>query len=187
MCALNSGNLPLSWGNLAQLSELRITNAPLITGPIPVEWTANLKLQLLELSTLGISGPLDAIANISTVTNLALKSLPSATLQTPLQFLVPNTSATDIVLRAIAGWGGQMLNANLPSMYPNLSRLGLSELGLVGEIPAAWASFRPQQLTGLYLSGNALNGTLLSWLASRIARGYTIDLGSNQFTGKYAA
>jgi hypothetical protein len=181
---VNAGTLPPSWDSLPQLSELRITNAPLITGPLPAEWTANLKLQWLELSALGIFGPLDAIGNISTITNLALRSLPYATLQTPLESLLPNNSATVIVLRAVAGWGGQMLNANIPSTYPIISMLALSELGLVGEMPAAWASFRPQQLRGLYLSGNALNGTLPTWLASRIARGYTLDLGSNLFTGK---
>jgi hypothetical protein len=181
---VNAGTLPPGWSSLAQLSELRILNAPQITGPLPTEWTANLKLEWLELSALGISGPLDAVGNISTITNLALESLPYATLQTPLELLVPNTSATAIVLRAVAGLGGHMLNTNIPFTYPNISRLALSELGLVGEIPATWASFGPQQLTGLYLSGNALNGTLPTWLASRIARGYTLDLGSNQFTGK---
>lgn len=181
-----AGNLPASWANMTQLTDLRIVSGPLITGPFPTEWAAgSLKLQRLELNGLGISGPLNAIGNISSITSLTLRSMAAVTLPATLTALVPNTSATLINLKGIAGWAGQPLNADIPLTYPNISTLALSQLGLVGSIPASWESFKAQQLKDLYLSQNMLTGMLPSWLGLRIARGFALDVGSNNFTGRH--
>lgn len=174
--------LPPSWSNLTQLTDLRITAAPAVTGPFPSEWAA-LRLQRLELNTLGVSGPLDVIGSISTLTNLALRTLLSATLPANLTTLVPNPSATSIAVAAVSGWTGQALSPDLPVTYPNLSTLALAGLGLVAGVPSSWQAFRPQQLSSLQLSTNSLTGTLPSWLGARMARGYTLNLGNNNFTG----
>lgn len=187
-CALScaavdaAGVLPPSWSNLTQLTDLRIIAAPAVTGPFHSEW-AFLRLQRLELDKLGLSGPLDVIGNISTLTNLALRALPSATLPANLTTLVPNPSATSIAVAAVSGWAGQALDPNLPVTYPNLSTLALAGLGLLGSVPSSWEAFRPKQLSSLQLSTNSLTGTLPGWLGACMARGYTLILGSNNFTG----
>jgi hypothetical protein len=183
--ALCAGPLPASWSNLTQLSDLHITNAPLVTGPVPAEWGAGLKqLQRLELSNMSLTGPLDSLRNMSSLTSLALRFLPGLILPSGgLPALVSNTSLTELTFANVSGWSGLPLDANIPVSYPNISRLGLMGLGLAGTIPTSWQGFRAQQLRNLYLSFNALNGTLPSWLASKVARGFSLDLGSNNFTG----
>lgn len=189
VAALRTGPLPASWGNLTQLSELRITNAFLVTGPLPAEWgTGLIQIQRLELSNMSLTGPLDSLGNMSSLTSLALRHMPGLMLPSGgLPALVSNTSLTELTVANVSGWNGLPLDANIPTSYPNISRLGLMGLGLAGTIPTSWQSFRAQQLRNLYLSFNGLNGTLPSWLASKVARGFSLDLGSNSFTGGQTA
>lgn len=181
----HAAGLPPSWSNLTQLQELRITNAPGISGPVPAEWGAGgMNLRWLELSNISLSGVLTPIGGLASLTRLSLTQLPAAVLPTVLLALVPNASLTELVLRNISGWGGLTLDAvGLPASYPNITRLGLTQLGVVGTIPSTWQGLRPQQLTGLYLGFNSLNGTLPSWLASRFAAGFSLDVRQNRLTG----
>lgn len=182
-CCAHAGPLPPSWGNLTQLSELSITDAVLVTGPVPATWTSSLKLQRLELSNLSVSGALAPLGNISTLTSLALRHLPGVLPPGGLPALVFNASLTDLTVANVSGWTGLTLDPNIPSAYPNISKLALIGLGLVGEVPSSWQSFRLQQLRNLYLSANALNGTLPNWLASKVAKGFGLDLSLNNFAG----
>lgn len=180
-----AGALPASWSNLTALSELRISNAPSISGPLPTDWVASLKLQRLELSNLSLSVPLSVLSGMPTLTSLTLRHLPNATLPAAgMSDLAVNSSLSDLIVRNVGGWTGMSLDPSIPTRFPNISRLALMQLGLVGSIPASWQSLRPMQLQGLYLSSNSLNGTLPSWLASRLAPGGALDLTYNNFTGK---
>lgn len=179
-----AGTLPANWSTLPQLTDLRISNAPKIIGSLPPEWASNLRLQRLELRNMSLAGPLPPLSNMTTLTSLTLRHLQNATLPAGgIAALAGNASLAELVLGDVSGWSGMPLEANLTDMYPNISRLGLLQLGLVGEIPTSWQNLRPQQLKDLYLSHNSLNGTLPSWLASRVGQGYTLDLSYNNFTG----
>jgi hypothetical protein len=179
-----AGTLPANWSTLTQLTDLRISNAPMVNGSLPPEWVSSLRLQRLELRNLSLSGPLLPLSNITTLTSLTLRHLQNVVLPVGgVASLAGNASLSELNLGNISGWSGMPLEANMTDMYPNISRLGLMQLGLVGGIPASWQRLRPQQLKDLYLSHNSLNGTLPSWLASCVGTGYTLDLSYNNFTG----
>lgn len=185
VCIL-AGVLPASWANLTQLNELRISNAPNLTGGVPPEW-ATLRLQQLDLTNLSLSGQLSALSSIPSLTVVALRHMPNATLPAAgLSSVFANTSLAELIIENVGGWVGLGLNASMPVSYPNISRLALVQLGLVGGIPTSWQSFQTQQLKDLDLSRNALNGTLPSWLASRVQSG-SLNLGYNKFVGGFWA
>jgi hypothetical protein len=180
-----AGALPADWSTLPQLTDLHISNAPKINGSLPPEWASSLRLQRLELRNMSLAGPLPPLSTMTTLTSLTLRHLQNAILPAGgIAALVGNASLSELVVGYVTGWSAMPLEANLTDMYPNISRLGLLQLGLVGEIPTSWQNFRPQQLKDLYLSHNSLNGTLPTWLASRVGRGYTLDLSYNNFTGR---
>jgi len=179
-----AGVLPASWANLTKLNELRISNAPNLTGGLPQEW-ATLRLQQLDLTNLSLSGQLTALSSIPSLAVVALRHMPNATLPAAGPgSLFTNTSLAELVIENVGGWVGTGLDANMPNSYPNISRLALVQLGMVGGIPTSWQSFQPQQLKDLDLSRNALNGTLPSWLASRVQSG-SLNLGHNMFVGGF--
>lgn len=179
-----AGTLPANWSTLTQLTDLRISNAPRVNGSLPPEWVGSLRLQRLELRNLSLTGPLLPLSNMTTLTSLTLRHLQNVVLPAGgVAALAGNASLSELNFGNVSGWSGLPVEANLTDMYPNISMLGLMQLGLVGGIPASWQRLRPQQLKGLYLSHNSLNGSLPSWLASRVGRGYTLDLSYNNFTG----
>jgi hypothetical protein len=167
---------------MSRLTKLRITDAPRITGTVPQEWVSTLQLQHLELTNLSLSGPMPPLT--SKLANVTLRHMPGLILpDMGLTGLVPNASLSLLALTNISGWAGTGLPPFLSTVHPNIIRLELVALGLVGTIPTTWQSFNVSQLRDLQLSSNMLTGTLPAWLASRIARGRMLDLAHNNFTG----
>jgi hypothetical protein len=169
---------------MTQLVDLRIVNAPGITGTLPASWGAFLQLERLELAGLSLTGPLPVLAGMPSLTSVVLRDMPGLLLPRAgvSALLAAGSGLQELVLHNVGGWQGVVLDGGLAVALPNILHLELVQLGLAGELPSTWEQgFRPKQLRELALAGNALNGSLPVWLVPLV--GVSLDVSANSFTG----
>ncbi|KXG32096.1 piriformospora indica-insensitive protein 2 isoform X2 [Sorghum bicolor] len=197
-----TGGIPPSLGRLASLQSLVLVENNL-TGPVPAELGALSRLRRLVLSGNGLSGPIPAtlggltgLLKMDLSNNLLQGSIPpelaglksltlldlrnnSLTGGLP-QFVQGMASLQDLLLSNNPQLGGALPQSGWETLAANLATLDLSNVGLVGAIPANMA-----KLTGLRflaLDHNRLTGAVPAELAQLPSIG-ALYLNGNNLTG----
>ncbi|XP_066308560.1 piriformospora indica-insensitive protein 2-like isoform X2 [Miscanthus floridulus] len=197
-----TGGIPASLGRLASLQSLVLVENNL-TGPVPAELGALSRLRRLVLSGNGLSGPIPAILGgltgllkmdlsnnllqgsippeLAGLKSLTLLDLRNNSLTGGLpQFVQGMASLQDLLLSNNPQLGGALPQSGWETLAANLATLDLSNVGLVGAIPASMAA-----LTGLRflaLDHNRLTGAVPPQLAQLPSIG-ALYLNGNNLTG----
>ncbi|KAJ6367907.1 hypothetical protein OIU78_000474 [Salix suchowensis] len=165
-----SGNLPVSFAGLVNLTDFRI-NDNNFSGTIPIFIQNWKKLKRLEMHATGLEGPIPS--NISLLNNLV--ELRISDLNGPTQgfpMLITMTGMIRLILR----------NCNISGELPaylwtmkSLEVLDVSFNKLVGKIPDTISADR---LRFVFLTGNLLSGDVPD---SILRNGINVDLSYNNF------
>ncbi|XP_019195839.1 PREDICTED: receptor-like protein 12 [Ipomoea nil] len=208
------GSLPSVGTGLQNLPFLSLSGNALF-GTIP-PWILSIpSLIMLDLSQNQFTGQLPQILSASRLHNLQILSLSGNALFgtiPPWIFSIPSLDDLDLSQNQFTGQllgilseslnatrlknlrtlslSGNALNGTIPSWIfsiPSLRKLDLSQNQFIGQHPGILTeslnASRLKNLETLSLYGNALNGTIPSWIFSIPSLAY-LDLSQNQFTGQ---
>jgi hypothetical protein len=193
-----TGTLPPSWSALSRLTELFIrtgSEAPLVNGTLPPTWASLTQLKVLELNGLSsIEGALPPTTwtQMRSLQSVYFGNLPKISADQAALFNWLNVSAganlTALRLTNLPGLLNSTLQSpeisNLPNLFPNLTWLTLTSLGLKGTIPSNWQWFKLNGLRWINLSENAIDGVLPEWLPSILSNGSGVDFTKNSLVGE---
>jgi hypothetical protein len=196
-----SGPLPQEWGGWPPLESLRLSGLG-VTGGLPPGWFGNTTNTTASANT---TANTTASANTTVSTNatvsgqkeLELTNMPGLQVSWPALQALTMRGAPSLRHVALGGLGNMTASGLSPFLgsFSSLETLVLANMSTGGTVPAAWASLPAGRLSTLDLSGNALSGTLPSWLMALVGpppampfdaamrKGWLLDLSRNILTG----
>ncbi|KAM5587858.1 hypothetical protein ABKV19_006349 [Rosa sericea] len=171
-----TGVLPLHLTNLTKLTELRISSNN-FTGIIPDFFPSWSQLEKLEIQASGLEGPIpSSISVLSNLTELRISDLNGG------GSVFPNLTNMKSMERLM------LRSCNLYGPIPNLTAMkevniiDLSFNQLEGSFPDLEdLALDPENLRGLYLTSNLLNGSIPKWTKNK-DNSYQIDVSYNNFS-----
>jgi len=178
------GRLPASLGLLAALTQLQLSDAVGLSGPIPRELGQLRRLQSLAIVSTGVSGPIPA--EIGLLAQLTALNFYNNRLSGPIPPQLGNlTQLTSLYLgnsyRTMPG-AGNGYQGGIPAALGRLVNLTALELSLVplgGTVPAQLGNLT--NLTFLELDGDELTGAVPAAVAA-LPKLANLYLNNNRFT-----